>query len=170
MLPVLITHHYSLSTPYPLTINGDFIIRRNHIERHKRPHKGVRPALFRFLFRAAQEADFVGVLPRVFLHTLVFQRAEDVRGAVVLTQVVGVLSERLFVALEAVFSRAKGVARGFKGGRLGGGFVGVGKDAIFDKEEAEGAEFVVDPGAEGAGEVGFELVYCKGRSVNLISV
>lgn len=52
---------------------------------------------------------------------------------------------------------------GGAGGRYGDGFAAsgvgvVGEDAVFDEQDAEVDDFGVDPGADGGGEVGFELV------------
>lgn len=38
--------------------------------------------------------------------------------------------------------------------------MGGGEDAVFDEEDAERAEFIVDPRADRGGEVGFEFVDC----------
>lgn len=90
----------------------------------------------------------VRVLAAVLGDAHAAEGAEDGVGAVVLVEVVRVLCELAAVAVEGGLCGGElgagvGDARGFRG--RGGG--GVGEDAVFDEGDAEGAQFVVDPGA-----------------------
>lgn len=103
----------------------------------------------------------VRVLAAVLVHAHALERAEDGVGPVVCGEVVGVFGELRAVVVEVALRGAELVAGVGDAPGFGGVGVGVGEDTVLDEGDAEGAELLVNPGAQRGGEVFFEFVDCQ---------
>ena len=95
------------------------------------------------------------------VYAMAFEGTEHVFGAVVLVEILLVVLQFRLVVLEVLLCGLELRAGGGYGRGLGRVRVWVGEDPILDKQDAERAQFVVNPVSEGLGQVFFEFVYCE---------
>lgn len=160
MLPILMLHGNSLSRAQSFSITRQLLIDIDGFDSREGSHIRRSTALFRFLIRAAQEAEFVRIFAGIFADAGIFEGAEDSIRAKVFGEVVGMFRVGFSGIRECFLCRFETFASCSDFFGFGAGVI-VGEDAVVDEGLAEIAEVFVYECAEGRWEVGGEGEYCE---------
>lgn len=151
LLSVLVAKNHAFTTTEALTIQAVLVVGYFTVNAVKVAHVSVTVTLLRLLRRLAHPAELVGVLARVEADTLVLDRAEHARWAVVLVKVGLLLLHRLVFVLQVSLSGFQSLAGGAYKVGLCTGLDVVRKHAVLNHPDTDGFELGVDELAEGVG-------------------